>query len=241
LTPSPRLILFDIDGTLVWTRGAGCASMQVALQTLFDLTHPELAQRIGDKIAAHAFGGKTDWFTLYELLNDEGFGHDDIARHMPRFTLLIGDSLTRVIQSYDVAPCTGAIELIAQLRERDDVMLGLVTGNVHTTAPIKLAAAGFDPADFPIGAFGNDALERTSLPALALERAKKHYGCEIAPQDVIIVGDTVMDIEAARALDKSQVVAVMTGFGKREEIEAAQPDYLLEDLTTFIARVLESE
>lgn len=233
-----RLILFDIDGTLVWTRGAGRASLAGTLEMLFEQSHSALAGRIRAKIAAHSFGGKTDWLTLHELLDDEGFAKDEIAGHMPRFTALMGESLARVVTDYDVQPCTGAVEVVRQLRGRDDVLLGLVTGNVHTTAPIKLAAAGFDPADFPIGGYGDDAVERDDLPILALRRAEEHYGRRIMPEQVIVVGDTLSDIQAARTLPGCKIVSVLTGFGKRDELEAAHPDYLLDDLTTFVELVI---
>ena len=112
--------------------------------------------------------------------------------------------------------------------------VGLVTGNVSSTSPIKLRAAGINPDWFPIGAYGSEALERDQLPALAVARAAAHYRYPFAPHEVIVVGDTLADVSCARALG-AQAVAVQTGFAQPGDLDAA--DFLLSDLTEF-ARVL---
>jgi phosphoglycolate phosphatase-like HAD superfamily hydrolase len=121
--------------------------------------------------------------------------------------------------------------LVGTLRDRE-LPLGIVTGNVASTAPVKLRAAGYDPDWFPVGAFGSEALDRNELPTLALERAIRHFEIDVAPEQVVVVGDTPMDIACARALG-AVAVAVCTGFSKRADLEGAQPDYLLDDLTAF--------
>jgi phosphoglycolate phosphatase-like HAD superfamily hydrolase len=108
-------------------------------------------------------------------------------------------------------------------------LLGLVTGNVSTTAPYKLRAAGYDPAWFVIGAYGSEAVDRNVLPALALKRAIDHCGHTLHPHEVIVIGDTLADIACARALG-AVAVAVTTGFADRDTLAAAQPDYLIESL-----------
>src|SRR5262249_51871990 len=97
---------------------------------------------------------------------------------------------------------------------------------------IKLRAAGFDPAWFPVGAYGHEARERDLLPAMAMARASDHYGYPFTPGDVIVVGDTLADIDCARALGAMAVV-VGTGFEANEDLIAAKPDYFLNDLTEF--------
>lgn len=231
-----KLLLFDIDGTLVWTKGAGRAALIDALATLF-AHQPPLAERLRDRVAAHVFGGKTDWYTLVELLADEGYAAEQIAALIREFDPVMGASMARVIHDYAVQPCTGGVETITALKVRADVRLGLVTGNVRSSAPIKLKAAGYQPEDFPIGAFGDEALERDDLPRLAFERAQTHYQCAFDPQDVIVIGDTLADIACARASGFA-VAAVCTGFAKRDELAAASPDWLLDDLRSFAEHVL---
>jgi phosphoglycolate phosphatase-like HAD superfamily hydrolase len=183
-------------------------------------------------LAAHKFGGKTDWQTLVELLYEAGVSYADIERAMPAYNASMERHLTRVISRYDVQPTPGAVELVESLTRRDDVGIGLVTGNVSSTAPIKLRAAGFDPVWFPVGAYGSEAQERDNLPALAVARAVEHYRYPFTPRDVIVVGDTPADISCARALG-AIAVAVQTGFSQPDELIAAKADYLLRDLTEF--------
>ncbi|MCC6802973.1 MAG: HAD hydrolase-like protein [Anaerolineae bacterium] len=218
-----HLILFDIDGTLVWTRGAGRAATEHAMIEVFGTC---------GALAAHKFGGKTDWQTLVELLHEAGISYADIEREMPAYNDAMARHLTRVIGEYDVQPCTGALDLVESLIGRDDIGVGLVTGNVSSTAPIKLCAARFDPAWFAVGAYGSEAQERDHLPALAVARAADHYGYPFAPREVIVVGDTPADVSCARHIG-AVAVAVQTGFASWDELSATQPDYLLRDLTEF--------
>ncbi len=218
-----RLILFDIDGTLVKTHGAGRTATEHAMTEVFGTC---------GALATHHFGGKTDWLTLTELLPQFGMTHEEIERRLPAYNLAMARHLDAIIGNYPVEALPGSLALVDALRQRDDVALGIVTGNVSDTAPIKLRAAGFDPAWFPVGAFGHESRERDNLPALALERAIQHYGYRFTPNEVLVIGDTPADISCARALG-AVAVAVQTGFAEAGELAAAQPDYLLRDLTEF--------
>lgn len=217
----PTLLLFDIDGTLVLTHGAGRASTRAAMLEVFGT--------IGG-LDTHEFGGKTDWLTLTELLPPHGFTLDEIARSIPAYEAAMQRHLTAMIGDFRVEACRGALEAVQALLDQEALMLGLVTGNVSTTVPLKLSAAGFDPAWFPVGAYGNEAISRDDLPPLVLERARWHWQRSIAPEQVVIIGDTPMDVACARALG-AVAVAVGTGFASREDLRASQPDYFLEDLS----------
>jgi len=221
-----ELILFDIDGTLLWPKGAGRASTREAMLELFGT--------IG-RLETHDFGGKTDWHTLTQVLAEEGYSADDIGRFMPAYEQAMERHLTRLVRDFPIEACPGARDLVAELRRRD-ILLGLVTGNVSTTAPIKLRAAGFDPSWFPVGAYGSESHDRDKLPALALQRAIRYRQRPIAPEQVIVVGDTVDDIRCARAVG-AVAVAVLTGYCPPEDLVAAQPDNLLDNLTTFLDEV----
>lgn len=220
-----QLILFDIDGTLLWTRGSGRESTRAAMIEVFGTC---------GALDTHAFGGKTDWQTLVELLADAGVSPEHIEQQMSAYEAAIARHLTNIIGDYPAEPCTGALDVVHALRERDDKLLGIVTGNASTTAPIKLRAAGFDPAWFPVGAYGSESMHRDNLPALALDRAVRHLGQDISPEQVVVIGDTPADVSCARAVG-ARAVAVLTGFSKREELAATKPDHLLDDLTGLLA------
>lgn len=224
-----QLILWDIDGTLLWPKGAGRASTRLALLDVF---------KTDGGIENHHFGGKTDWQTLLDLLPAEGFTHDDIQHHFPVFEAAIARHLSAIIGDYPVEACPAAHDVVATLRQRGHPLQGIVTGNVSSTAPIKLRAAGFDPSWFSIGAYGSESPNRNDLPFLALARAEQCLGRNIHPEQVAIVGDTLADIACARALG-AVAVAVKTGYATNpDELAQAQPDYLLDDLTTFFGQVL---
>lgn len=222
--PATRLVLFDIDGTLLSPRGVGRASTRAAMLEVFGTC---------GALDSHAFAGKTDWFTLVEVLSRDGYTEADIGRIMPVYEESVARHLARIIGDFPVEACPGALETVRQLRRQPGLFMGIVTGNVSTTAPIKLRAAGFDPAWFPIGAYGSDAMDRNALPGIALERAIHHYRRPFTPEQVIVVGDTPADVECAREVGAA-AVAVKTGFGPLEELMTVKPDYLLDDLTGLL-------
>jgi phosphoglycolate phosphatase-like HAD superfamily hydrolase len=224
-----KLVLFDIDGTLLITRGAGRESTRLALLEVFGTE---------STIATHHFGGKTDRFTLLELLGREGFTEAEIEARMPQYEESIARHLATIISNYTVDPCPGALAVVAELRRRELPIIGILTGNVSTTAPIKLRAAGFDPAWFPVGAYGSEAADRNLLPFLAVERAERLTGGKIAPQEVIVIGDTPADVACARALG-AVAVAVGTGFSDQDELRATGPDYFIEDMRLFFDVVMD--
>ena len=223
-----RLILFDIDGTLLMTKGFGREAKRRAMLEHFGET--------GD-IANHVFGGKTDWLTLIELLEPFGKTSEDIGRELPAFEELMAQYMRDISHEYDAEPIPHAMELVTNLREREDTLLGLVTGNMEKTAKIKLEMAGYDPDWFVVGAYGNESPDRDDLPELAIQRAKALTGQTFEQNQVIVIGDTAADIQAARAVDAVSV-AVCTGFVHRDKLICRDPDFLLADLSTFIDLVM---
>lgn len=223
-----KLLLFDIDGTLLNSHGATRAAKQSSMIDVFGLD--------GD-VLDYPFGGKTDWQILNELLVPRGFDPIEIGQKMPHYERVFAAHLRRVIGNFRVEALPGTLKLVQKMHRRKDVMVGLVTGNTSATAPIKLEAAGFDPAMFVVGAFGNESDDRNELPKIAMHRAAHHaLGVPFQPQDVIIIGDTLADIACARAND-AVAVAVLTGHGQQQALSNAKPDYLLDDLTYFESTV----
>lgn len=222
--PIRKLVLFDIDGTLLIANGATREAKARAMLEVFGTDAG---------VRTHEFSGKTDWQILNELLAPHGYTPRDIGQKMPAFERVFVAHLHHIIDDYDVVPLPAARSLVAALHRRDDVMVGLVTGNTSLTAPVKTEAAGFDNAMFVVGAYGNESDDRNELPRIALQRANGLIATALNPQDVIVVGDTPRDVTCAR-VNEMVSVAVQTGYADPDALEAAHPDYLLPDLTTFL-------
>jgi len=221
-----KLVLFDIDGTLLISRGIGREAKRRAMQECFGMT--------GD-LDNHVFGGKTDWRIVADLLAPHGFSTAAIGRAMPAYEAVMARHMRAISPGYRADALPHTMELVGALRERGDALVGLVTGNTSKTARIKLEMAGFDPAWFPLGAFGNESADRADLTRLALARAREYAGRAIEGADVLVIGDTPADVQAARAID-AIAVAVCTGYTSRAELLGSAPDFLLADLSDFLDR-----
>ena len=210
-------------------KGVGRAATRLAMLEIFNTDAG---------IETHYFGGKTDWRTLLDLLPPQGFTEQAIRDLMPAYELAAAEHMNRIIADYPVEQCPGAHALVTELHRLGNPLQGLVTGNTASIAPIKLRAAGFDPDWFVVAAYGSESPDRNDLPFLALERAEKRTGRKILPEQVMVIGDTPADVACARALG-AVAVGVRTGYATTPtELAEAQPDYLLDDLTTFWKDVL---
>lgn len=223
-----KLILFDIDGTLLISRGIGREAKRRAMLECFGTT--------GD-LDSHVFGGKTDWGILAELLASHGRSSADIGRDMPRYEAVMARHMRAISGDYVAEPCPHAMELVQALRERDDTLIGLVTGNTSQTAAIKLEMAGFASDWFVVGAYGNESPHRDDLTRLARQRAGARLGRDLNGAELIVIGDTPADIQAARAID-AVAVAVCTGYAARDKLIGSDPDFLLADLSAFMELVM---
>ena len=223
MTNHKRLILFDIDGTLLRTKGLGRNATAAAMIEVFGTA---------STVERHHFGGKTDWYTLTVLLAEHGYDEHRIGLRMADFVEAMGRHMNRLLPDYPATPLPGALTAVNRLRDDNATVLGLVTGNTPASAEVKLRGAGFDFTWFKVGAFGSESVDRNDLPRKALERARAHCSCKITHNDVIVIGDTAMDVAAARAVG-GVAIAVRTGYEDPAVLEAAQPDYLLDDLTTL--------
>ncbi|MFB6230124.1 MAG: HAD hydrolase-like protein, partial [Salinibacter sp.] len=213
-----RLLLFDIDGTLVRVNGRGREAVNEALSSITD--HPVSLDGV-------PFSGRTDPAIIKAVLD-----HNDL----PTTDTMIEEVLTTYVETMrgvlspaDVEVLPGVADLLQELHAHSDVRLGLVTGNVEPIAYEKLAVHGLDDY-FSIGAFGSDHAERNRLPKLATQRATDHMGRPVRPAEhAVVVGDTPHDIECARAAG-AHVVAVCTGRYGRDELSLHDPDLLLDTL-----------
>lgn len=224
-----RLILFDIDGTLLSTNGAARRAFERALLEVYGTAGP---------IDSHRFDGKTDPQIARELLNAAGFDDAHIDQHLARlFERYLEGMRAEIAQpGYATHVYPGVHAVLDALIARDDVAVGLLTGNIIAGADVKLRSARLH-SYFAFGAFGSDAEERAALPAIAVQRAQEHTGREFRGKDVVIIGDTPSDVRCGQALGVF-AMGVCTGRHSREQLLAEGADVVLEDLGDT-ARVLD--
>lgn len=217
-----KLVLFDIDGTVLWTRGAGRRAMEYALQKSFGVKGPP----------SYRYDGKTDIQIVRESMREMGIEEASIDARIPVVFELY---LAQLAVELEKAPETverfvGVLELLDALEARSDRVVGLLTGNVLDGAVRKLRAGGVDPARFQIGAFGSDHEHRHALPAIAVERAAAVLGLTFAGHQVVIIGDTPADIHCGRPIG-ARAIAVATGHFSEAELWSHEPAAVFTDLS----------
>jgi len=220
MTSLNRLALFDIDGTLLWPDGLGRAAFVAALERTYGTA---------GVIASFSFAGYTDRGIAQRALAPAGIDEATIWARFDALRTALIEETARRRPNHNVQPCPGAHTLIKTLAARDDIVLGLLTGNVRGAAFVKLEAAGFDPADFRVGVYGDEADERSDLPPIAAARAAELTGRPFAGKEIVIIGDTVADITCGRGVG-ARSIAVCTGWVTRDVLAAANPDFLFDDL-----------
>src|SRR6185437_6675669 len=200
--PRVKLVLFDIDGTILLTDGAGRRAIQRALREIFGSAGPD----------QHRFDGKTDPQIVREMMRLDGHADAHIDERMPRLLERYVECLNDELAAHPagVRLMAGIRPLLDALEHRNDVILGLLTGNLAGGARAKLRAAGIDPHRFRVGAYGSDHELRGELPAVAQRRARVECGVDIAGCDVIVIGDTPADIACGRAIG-ARAIGVATG------------------------------
>jgi phosphoglycolate phosphatase len=218
-----RLVLFDIDGTILLTSGAGRRAMIAAISEEIDLAHG---------LSQIRFDGKTDPQIVAELLAAAGDplppGTERIAAICRRYVELLSEELARPDARTTVMP--GVRALLDRLEAEAGVILGLLTGNVSGGATLKLQSAGIDPARFKVGAFGSDSAHRPDLPPIAVERASRYFGRGVSGNEVIIIGDTPADIACGECIS-ARALAVATGGYTVSDLQACRPYAVFEDLS----------
>jgi phosphoglycolate phosphatase-like HAD superfamily hydrolase len=123
---------------------------------------------------------------------------------------------------FNVRPLAGVVEILDELEAREDVVLGLLTGNIEPGARIKLTAAGINPDRFRVNAFGSDHEHRPELPAIAQRRASEILDLDIAGERLVVIGDTPADIECGRSLG-ARAIGVASGHYTVEDLQAHNP------------------
>jgi phosphoglycolate phosphatase-like HAD superfamily hydrolase len=216
-----KLVLFDIDGTLLHTHGAGRRAIHAALLAEVGALSPDSQIR---------FDGKTDPQIVRELLEEVSHADrengDRIAAVCRRYVDLLAAELEAGTCGTTVYP--GIADLLDRIEERHDSLLGLLTGNVVDGARLKLSAAGIAPERFRVGAFGSDHHDRSQLPAIAAERAAALMGRRPAGAEIVILGDTPADMTCGRSVG-ARAIGVATGHYSVGELRAAGAFAVFED------------
>jgi len=226
-----RLVLFDIDGTLLLSAGAGRRALLAALG-------PHVAAP--EQVAGIRFDGKTDPQIVSELLAASGLPVPEepgrIATILEAYVAHLESDLA--VHGHKSRLMPGVPALLDSLESETSVLLGLLTGNVERGARLKLQAAGLDPARFKVGAFGSDHARRRELPPIAARRAAAHFGRVPDGDDVVIIGDTPDDVRCAAAIG-ARTVAVATGGYSVAELALTEADAVFADFSD-LRRALEA-
>lgn len=220
-----KLILFDIDGTILWTDGAGRRAMEASLFDSFGVTGP----------ASYRYDGKTDAQIVRESMRACSIDDERIDACMPAvleayLTRLEAELAVpgRMLRRFD-----GVLELLDALEARHDRVLGLLTGNLARGAARKLSAVGVAPERFRLGAYGSDHEHRHELPGIALARAES-LGMRVPGDRVVIVGDTPADIDCGRGIG-ARAIGVATGHYGVDELASHGAMAVFPDLTNTAA------
>jgi phosphoglycolate phosphatase-like HAD superfamily hydrolase len=213
-----KLVLFDIDGTILSAQGAGRRALSRALEQIYGTAGP---------VDGYDFSGRTDPRIVLDLMCGAGLAADAVHAAMSACFEAYALALAEEIgDGARVRVLPGVADLVSRLAATPSVTLGLVTGNIEQGARIKLLPTGLWPR-FRTGAYGSDHADRRELPGLAARRAQALTGHAYRTKDVLVLGDTPLDIECARAFG-AVAVAVATGQHSPEKLAAERPDLLFD-------------
>jgi phosphoglycolate phosphatase len=215
-----RLVLFDIDETMVHSDGVGRRALEAALKQVFD-----------DSIDSSAcpMSGKTDPQICYEIASSAGYSQSEIEERLPATFELYVRLLEKEIEKTDSLRIhKGVVELLDQLSLHPDCHLGLLTGNIEAGARLKLKPFDLNPY-FAFGAFGSDSSDRMDLPRLAHRRARQVFARDFERRELVIIGDAVNDVLCARGYGVKCIITA-TGKTPKETLARLNPDFLFDSL-----------
>ncbi|HEY0510636.1 MAG TPA: HAD family hydrolase [Thermoanaerobaculia bacterium] len=221
-----KLVLFDIDGTLV-----NCGPQ---VRPLFTSALVEVYGTAGE-VDRYDFTGRTDPGIVIDLITGAGVPERSVRERMPRIRELYTGRLERGLDRRGMRLLPGVTEILDRLAARDDVVLGLLTGNWEPGARTKLSRFDLNRY-FPFGAFGCDGVGRSELPPVAQARAERAAGRWSPPEETLIVGDSVHDVSCAHDHD-IPCLAVCTGRTPAAALQAAGADWIVPDLRAAADRV----
>src|SRR5438270_9466160 len=213
-----RLLLFDIDGTLIHSGGAGVEALKLGLAERF-----QIAANLEDI----EITGMTDSGIVISILKKHKIAAtaDNVAAFLDSYVHFLSLELPR--RKGNLLP--GVLELLKKLKTRKHLVLGLLTGNVSRGAQLKLDHYGVWHF-FEFGAFADDHHDRNQLGPFARARAKEKHGREFSAEEMDVIGDTPRDIACGKALG-ARTIAVATGSWSRQKLAEHDPDFLIDDFS----------
>lgn len=216
-----RLFLFDVDGTLVFAHGVGRLALTKAMKEVYG---------VAPVYEDYDARGKTDIRIVFGVMRGAGVPAELIATRLRSCFEVYARHLDALIDNgHPIRTMPGIPELVRALSAREDALVGLLTGNVEQGARAKLRPTGLVPY-FRVGAYGSDDADRRRLPAIARERAHALTGHDIPFERIVIIGDTPLDVDCARACG-ARSVAVSTGQHSYDELATCSPDLLFPDFS----------
>jgi phosphoglycolate phosphatase len=220
-----KVVLFDIDGTLLLSHGAGRRAMEHALRTVFGSHGP----------SSYRYDGKTDKLIVRETMRADGLADAAIDERMDDVIELYLEGLRTNLEEGGKAgrgayALPGILPLLDAVEAHGDLVLGLLTGNVVRGAHAKLEAAGIAPGRFALGAYGSDHEDRPMLPPIARARACALLGGDLPGERLLIIGDTPADVHCGQGVG-ARAIAVATGGYSVDELAACGPCATFADLS----------
>jgi len=213
-----RLLLFDIDGTLIHSGGAGVHALKSAFTERFGII---------DDLHDIEIAGMTDSGIVVSILNKHKIPatNENISAFLDSYVHFLSLELPR--RTGKLLP--GVLELLEKLKSRPDLVLALLTGNVSRGAQLKLEHYGVWHF-FEFGAFADDHHDRNRLGTVARARAREKHGRQFSASEIDVIGDTPRDIACGKAFG-ARTIAVATGTWSRDQLAKYQPDFLIDDLS----------
>lgn len=219
-----RLVLFDIDGTLIRTSGAGVRAFAEVFRSEFNAS---------DGFENLKFSGRTDVGIVREFFGVHGvsFTKENLERFFDRYVFWLDHILTQS----KCQVCEGVLEFIDQCKSLSDPpLIGLLTGNIRLGAEIKLRHLGLWDY-FETGAFADDDEDRDRIAAIAKARGGRVLGQPLNGDEVLVIGDTPLDVRCARAIN-ARMLAVATGGATMDELVSHKPDWAVKNLKAVTAK-----
>ena len=216
--PAKRLLLFDIDGTLVNTGGAGVESLKTTVRNRF---------RTEDDLRDIEVAGKTDRAIIHDILRK--YRVDPTEENITSFAREYINGLPLSLSRAHGRVLPGIQQLLERLKPQSHIVLALLTGNLQQGAKLKLRHYGLWKF-FEFGAFADDHHDRNELGAFAKKRAQLKHGHDFDVADIDVIGDTNHDIACGNAFG-ARTIAVATGSWSRQRLQGCAPDFLFDDLS----------
>jgi phosphoglycolate phosphatase-like HAD superfamily hydrolase len=223
-----RLLLWDVDGTLIHGGGVAGAAMRAAMERVYGRSSTQ--ERV-------SYAGKTDQQIVLETFADRPA--DEVLSRIVAFGDAYLAELTAQREAFlsRASVLAGVVAVLERLCRADTLVLGLLTGNLRPIAQLKLDMVALSPFfDFEASAFGSDHFRRAELVPIAAARAARRYQRHFTGRDIVVIGDTPHDIDCGRA-GGARTVAVATGPFTTDDLRTHQPDALLADLADTSATI----